>query len=256
MVTVLPRMEDPRDFVWDMESRLFWMTEMTEDRGRVFKIRTNGTKVGEPIDIEDLTPDPVALNPESRQLSAVVHISSLVGEPQGSASGEDDSALHPMLSRRFFFIRKSKQPPVTGFAIRGTGDAKRGWSCRGGGLCATIEVRDANDELLWSFYPRCEPIDLNFDPDGRRLWIVAGNGPGQGAVLLERLLVDTADESDFRESAMRTTRFLALPVFVQPAAIVSTGSSVWVLDRTGQPAAFGHRAKPRLYEFDVGPRPE
>ena len=129
----------------------------------------------------------------------------------------------------------SNRPRITGMAVDSSRDTSTigdiVWVCRGGGLCSTIEVYDVRRrEMLAQFFPRCEPKDIAIDPDGRRLWILADNGPARSMVLVERWLTSAFDNPRPTADALRTRRYLVLPPETPRAtAIAATGSAVWAL---------------------------
>lgn len=153
------------------------------------------------------------------------------------------------------------RPAITGIAIHSSKDpSKRGpivWICRGGGLCSSIEVYDLERrELLAHFFPRCEPVAIAIDPDGRRLWILADNGPDRSMVLVERWLTAGADEPIPQPSVLETRRFLELPPETPRAtAIAATGDAIWAL--VDEPRAFKTQptVRVKLHRFHVGSRP-
>ena len=265
-VDIPPSIRQPSGLAWERSSRLPWrrwtgrllVSDVVDGKGKVFKIKPDGTMYGGPIDLPTLRPGPVAFDPHLRQLWTIDPRESPIAEDPGEDPGAPDPDSRLFIHGQLPILVKPNQPAVTGISFRARGMRKEIWSCRGGGLCATIEVRDSDSktkELLWSFFPRCEPIDIAIDPDGRRLWILADNGKGRSTVLLEHLITDSTDDRGPRMSVSQTGRFLALPADVKPTAIISTGKSVWALGRSRQPAVSDRPAKPKLYEFDVGVLP-
>ncbi len=130
------------------------------------------------------------------------------------------------------------QSKITGFAL----DPKRNpktervifVTCRGGGLCSTVEVRrprknDEPDEILAQVYPGCEPMSIAIDPSGERLWILADNGPDRRAVLLERRIDGSTPRQRILSASGLTRSISALDVEGRPIAIAATKDSVWVL---------------------------
>jgi hypothetical protein len=126
--------------------------------------------------------------------------------------------------------------------------------CRGGGLCSTIEIYDLRDmRLITRFFPRCEPVDIAVDPDGRRFWILADNGPDRGMVLFERHVTRALTENGYpHPSVLETRRFRVLPTDIRGAAIAATGEAVWVLSEHGDEGTGTDPQLPAVHQLFVG----
>ena len=128
--------------------------------------------------------------------------------------------------------------------------------CRAGGLCSSVEVYDLRRRiLLTQFFPMCEPAGIAVDPDGRRFWLLADNGPGRGMVLIERHvrgLVDSGTRP--HTSLLDTQRFRVLDSNIRGTAIAATGTSVWVLSEKVDPSPEFRGAPAAVHEFVVGAR--
>lgn len=126
--------------------------------------------------------------------------------------------------------------------------------CRGGGLCSSVEVYDLRArQLLTRFFPMCEPAGIAVDPDGRRFWLLADNGPGRGMVLIERHVRGlTVSGGHPHPSILDTRRFRVLERSIRGIAIAATGSSVWVLSERVDPSPRVSGAPPAVHEFVVG----
>jgi hypothetical protein len=132
------------------------------------------------------------------------------------------------------------------------------WTCRGGGLCSTIEVwrldGQLRAELVADFFPRCEPIDIAIDPSGDRLWILADRGAGQRPMLIERRLSDHLGRRPWQVASGPSRRLVELDLPARAIAIAATPESVWVLTDSGTPSVRSE-SRSHLVEFWVGAIP-
>jgi hypothetical protein len=148
---------------------------------------------------------------------------------------------------------------ITGLAIDPLGagslqfaGSDRFWTCRGGGLCSTIEIWNSTTGTVSAyFYPRCEPVDIAFDPSGTRLWILADNGPGRPYLLFERELTGDGDDRVLSGGNL-SKRIFRLPGTLRPTSLTASYDAVWVL--TGPQDSASGRATGRtlIFKFDVG----
>jgi len=148
---------------------------------------------------------------------------------------------------------------ITGLAIDPLGagspqfaGSDRVWTCRGGGLCSTIEIWDTTTGTVVDyFYPRCEPVDIAFDPSGSRLWILADNGPSRPYLLFERELTGDGDERVLSAGNL-SKRTFRLPGTLRPISLTASDNAVWVL--TGRQESASGRATGRtlIFKFDIG----
>lgn len=176
----------------------------------------------------------------------------------GRETPPEESKIVPF-RKRFPGIRikpVTRRAEITGIATsRKPGkneDSRIIWTCRGGGLCSTIEVVDPeNKQTLAKFFPRCEPIDIAINPSGDRLWILADNGERRGAVLVERSLEVQEDRQPWEGARGKTLRLRSLPREIHPVSIVATDDSVWVITENSFDSKGLALDYPHLYQFPV-----
>jgi hypothetical protein len=134
-----------------------------------------------------------------------------------------------------------------------TWDGSKLWLSVTGGLCAGVYCIDQGrgGEVLFEFFPRCEPVGLTVDREGKRFWLAADGGWGRGPLLIERVVAAGDHDEGASEPSYRAQRYLVLrPPGLRPRGIVSDGSDIWVLDVSERhslpPAPPG-----RLYRYTV-----
>jgi hypothetical protein len=257
-------MQRPAGLAWQPPSsggERLWLTDA--EAGKVFEV--DPAAKGPPIAIEHavagrVAPGPAAFDVRRWRLWAVdqtpKRIQFIRGfrRPSGGPAVPDD-VLEPFAKARLPVM--PLRPPIRGIALDSWRDqSRRGrivWICRGGGLCSTIEVYDLKrGEMLAHFFPRCEPEAITIDPDGRRLWILANNGPQRSMVIIERWLTGAIPGP----SVLETRRFLKLPPEIPRAtAIAATGDAIWALVEDPRTSTTQPTVRVKLHRFSVGSFP-
>jgi hypothetical protein len=258
-------MQRPTGLAWDptpSRPRL-WLTDAGVSK--VFAVNPAGKGTLHELAVAgSILPGPAAFDVRRQRLWAVDQsqdqtrlIRGFRWPKQGQSA--PDSDLQPLSS--VDLPELSHRPKIRGIAVDSTRDSSTHgrivWVCRGGGLCSTIEVYHVNrGEMLAQFFPRCEPESISIDPDGRRLWILANNGPDRSMVLVERWLTGKADEPIPEPSVLETRRYLELPPeFPRATAIAATGDAIWALVEGPRTSGKHPTVNVQLLRFPVGSHP-
>jgi hypothetical protein len=257
------RMQRPAGLAWQPPSSGGERLRLTAaEAGKVFEV--DPAAKGPPIEhavAGSVAPGPAAFDVRRWRLWAVdqnrEHPRPIRIFRRVSGGPSPDQPLRPFAKAKLPVI--SHRPTIRGIAIDSSRDpSRRGrivWICRGGGLCSTIEVYDLKrGEMLAHFFPRCEPEAITIDPDGRRLWILANNGPQRSMVIIERWL--TGDEPSPGPSVLETRRFLKLPPEIPRAtAIAATRDAIWALVEDPRTSTTQPTVRVKLHRFSVGSFP-
>jgi sugar lactone lactonase YvrE len=233
-------MENPVGFAWEAGSgggpEFLWAVDI--DRNKVIRVAASGGarreyNVGgvanlESIFFNNLTRKLWALDTNGKTLYRGF---TIVGT--GAAA-----TLTPITANQVDIQQVADRAPISGLTLDpGLKDnlfSNLIWVSRGGGLCSCVELRNPdNQEVIGRFFPKCEPIDISIGPDGKRLWILADNGPGNPMVLIERRLHGPPSKR-VETAGGRTERFYTFDTDFRPIAIAAADKGVWLMTGPGQ----------------------
>jgi hypothetical protein len=261
VLTVSHEMVEPAGLAWEESPDGGWGRLWTSDvdQGTIVSLqsRPGGTRVSYTV-AGHVRAGPVVFNPVSRKLWAIDRMSNQIIRGFAITGGPSNPTLVPSQRIGIGQVQLRHRPGIRGIAFDPTGAGSEAddlvWVCRGGGLCSSVELWNLKNGIVvvGRFFPKCEPIDITIDPEGRRLWILADNGPGNRTILLERKLTGTPAERVASASGM-TERFIALPSTFRPSAIAASRDAVWVLTPPSGSSVGRVQGDTCVWEFRVGP---
>jgi sugar lactone lactonase YvrE len=232
------------------DDRYLWVTDWKKNRiWRVDSRETEPTTFVDLSTLQDQTGENLN-NPGAIVFDSGQGVFWIVDQPAASvnrtASPPHMATAPPEgVTRKIWRLPYPLEQPPGATSIPITSDADPGlvtglalydghlWMAVGGGLCACVyKINPENGEVLFRFFPRCDPASVAIDPNGKggRLWLAAERGGGRNAVALERSLGGPVDYKGRPVSVVRTTRVLELRDVFRPRALAFTERGMWVLE--------------------------